>query len=153
MSGLRLRPMSVNNIITLSLISGNTLEKIRSRYLLILNEKDRYKIVDNKDSDKLKDFLRDCWILHGIVTLYLYQKWKSIQRPTREERIWCEHFWGRQRTNQIFIDCDKERVKLNKTKDQKEIKAKEEIPKLLSPLKIELKNKFELIQKTYPDII
>jgi hypothetical protein len=130
---------------------------IRSRYLTILNEEDRYIFVDNtnnkEDTNKLKEFFKECWLLHGRVTIYLYQKWKSIQKPTREERIWCEHFWGNQRTNQILIDCDKERVKLNKRKNQKDKQDKEDIQKLLNSLIIGLKKKFELIQKTYSDII
>ena len=60
---------------------------------------------------------------------------------------------GRQRTNQIFMDCDKERVKLNKRKNLKDEQDKKDIQKLLNSLIIGLKIKFELIQKIYSDII
>jgi hypothetical protein len=129
------------------------IEKVKSRYLEILNEEDRYIIVDNKDSNRLNGFLRDCWILHGMVNSYLFQKWKSIQKPTTEERTWCEHFWGRPRSNQILTDCDKEREKFNKIKNQKYKQDKEEIQKLLNQIIISLQRRYETIKNTYSDII
>ncbi len=129
------------------------IEKIKSKYLIILNEvDDRYNIISIK-GNKLKKFLKDCWLLHGSVTLYLYQKWKCIQRPTEEEKIWYEHLWGRQRSNQIFTDCDKERVKLNKSKNQKYKQDKEDIQKLLNQIIKSLQKKYETIKNKYPDII
>ena len=129
------------------------IEKIKSKYLITLNEDERYIIVDKKDSNKLKEFLKDCWLLHGIVTLYLTQKWKSIQIPTEEEKIWYEHLWGKQRTTHMFTYFNNERVKFNKNKNQKYKQNKEYIQKLLGSLIIALTNKFESIQTTYSDII
>ena len=73
--------------------------------MTILNEEDRYILVDNnnkKDTRKLKEFFRKCWLLHSSVTLYLIQKWKCIQPPTDGERVWYEHLWGKDRTEQII---------------------------------------------------
>ena len=126
----------------------------RSRYLTILNEEDRYILVDNnnkKDIHKLKEFFRKCWLLHSCVTLYLIQKWKCIQPPTDEERVWYEHLWGKDRTEQIINGYYEIRTRFNKSKNAKS--EKEDIQKLLKSQKIGLQRKFKLIKNTYPDII
>jgi hypothetical protein len=127
---------------------------IRSRYLITLNEDDRYIFVDNnnkKDSDKLREFFRKCWLLHGSVTVYLYQKWKSIQPPTDEERVWYEHLWGKDRSDQIINSCYQIRIKFNKSKNVK--LEKEDIQKLLKSQLIGLQREFKSIKKAYSDII
>ena len=126
----------------------------RSRYLTILNEEDRYILVDNnnkKDTNKLKEFFRQCWLLHSSVTLYLIQKWKCIQPPTDEERVWYEHLWGKDRTEQIINGYYEIRTRFNKSKNAKS--EKEDIQKLLKYQKIGLQRKFKSIKNTYPDII
>ena len=96
------------------------IEKIKSRYLITLNEEDRYIFVDNKkDTNILKKFLQKCWLLHGSVTVYLIQKWKSIQKPIDEERVWYENLWGKERTDQIFNSCYYNRMNFNKSKNVK----------------------------------
>jgi len=137
------------------LLEGKGLiEKLtRSRYLTILNEEDRYIFVDNnkKDTDKLQEFFRQCWLLHGSVTLYLIQKWKCIQPPTDEERVWYEHLWGKYRSDQIINSCYENRTKFNKSKNLKS--EKEDIQKLLKSQRRVLQRNFESIKDTYSDII
>jgi hypothetical protein len=130
------------------------IEKIKSKYLIILNE-DRYVFVDSnnnkKDTDRLKEFFRKCWLLHGSVTVYLVQKWKCIQGPTDEERVWYEHLWGKDRSDQIINGYYEIRTKFNKSKNVKS--EKEDIQKLLKSQKIGLQRKFKSIKNTYSDII
>jgi DNA-binding Lrp family transcriptional regulator len=131
------------------------IEKIKSKYLITLNEEDRYVFVDsnnnNKNTDRLKEFFRKCWLLHGSVTVYLVQKWKCIQGPTDEERVWYEHLWGKDRTEQIINGYYEIRTKFNKSKNVKSEKVS--IQKLLKSQKIGLQRKFTSINNTYPDII
>jgi hypothetical protein len=137
------------------LLEGRGLiEKLtRSRYLTILNE-DRYVFVDNnnkKNIDKLKEFFQKCWLLHGSVTVYLYQKWKCILPPTDKERVWYEHLWGKDRSNQNINSCYQDRTKFNKSKNAES--EKEDIRKLLKSQKISLQRKFTSIKNAYSDII
>jgi hypothetical protein len=137
------------------LLEGKGLmEKLRrSRYLTTLNEEDRYIFVDKnkKDSDKLKEFFRKCWLLHGSVTVYLNQKWKCIQPPTDKERVWYEHLWGKERTDQIINSCYQHRMKFNKSKNVKS--EKEDIQKLLKSQLTSLQRTFKSIKNAYSDII
>lgn len=130
------------------------IEKVISRYLLTLNEDDRYIFVDNnkKDTCMLKEFFRKCWLLHGSVTVYLYQKWKSIQSPTDAEKIWFEHLWGKDRSDQIINSCYQNRIKFNKSKNVKP-PEKEDIQKLLKSQLIGLQREFKSIKNAYSDII
>ena len=128
--------------------------KIESKYLITLNEKDRYIFVDNnnkKDTHKLNEFFQKCWLLHGSVTLYLYQKWRCIQGPTDEEGIWYEHLWGKDRSDQNINSCYQNRMKFNKSKNVKSEKG--DIQKLLKSQIIGLQRKFESIKNAYPKII
>ena len=122
------------------------IQKLQSLQLEILNE-ERYTIVDNS----LKNFLKQCWLLHGSVTLYLYQKWKCIQGPTDEERIWYEHLWGQKESDQIINSCYENRTRFNKSKNVKSEKG--DIQKLLKSILIGLQRTFKSIKNTYSDII
>jgi hypothetical protein len=132
------------------------IEKIKSKYLITLNEEDRYVFVDSNNdkkdtTDRLKEFFRKCWLLHGSVTVYLVQKWKCIQGPTDEERVWYEHLWGKDRSDQIINSYYQIRTKFNKSKNVKS--EKEDIQKLLKSQKISLHRKFTSIKNIYQDII
>ena len=133
------------------------IEKVKSTYLITLNEEDRYIFVDNnnkKDTHNLQEFFRKCWLLHGSVTLYLIQKWNCIKNPADKERVWCEHLWGKKRTNQIFNSCYQTRINfLNKNNKSTIKEIKKEIQKQLISQRRVLQNQFESIQNTYSDII
>ena len=119
----------------------NLIKKIKSLQLVHLNE-ERYTIVD----DSLKMLLQDCWPLKSHVLTYLEYVWKSICKPTNEERIWFEHFWGKSKSNQWFIECNNIRREYQKKNENTILKETRE---RIDWEKSEIKEKFDRIKKEH----
>ena len=118
----------------------NLIQKLRSLQLELLSE-ERYTIVDNS----LKDFFQRCWVIHGIVTIYLKFMWEYIRKPTKEEEIWHQDFWGKQRSRQWFANYHKHRREFKKENQM----SKKDIQNRLNWGIFGMKNEFESIKKKY----
>ena len=125
------------------------IEKAKYFTSLTPDEEERYNIVDKKDN-RFKKFLKECWLLQGSTAIYPIPKWRGINKPTEEEKIWYEELWGKQRTKQMLTSYSTYRITFKKNKNKQ---VEKEIQTQLISHKLALKNKFEKIQNEYPDII
>jgi hypothetical protein len=117
------------------------INRIKLKQLEYLNE-ERYTIVDNS----LKALLADCWSLQSHVLTYVEYYWTSVSKPTKEEKIWFEHLWGKNMSNQCFIDCNNRRREYQKKKHNPKSK---ETSDRINDEKIQIIDKFEYIKNTY----
>jgi len=122
----------------------NLIKKLQSYPLMILN-KERYIIID----DLLQELLVDCWTLQSHVSTYLEYVWKSLSKPTNEERIWYAHLWGKSRSEEWFRHCYHIRREYKEKNNQvlKETQGK------LDEEKSEIIKKFDSIKNEYAKII
>lgn len=81
--------------------------------VLIFHGELRYDLVDND----LREFLQECWVIHGISSITMNFIWKNARMPTGDERKWYEILWG-QHTAQIHFVNNHESLKV-KERDTK----------------------------------
>lgn len=127
------------------LLENQKLIKIIPYYLEFFNQ-ERYLIVDNV----LKELLAYCWGLQSHVFIYFEYYWKSVSKPTNEEKIWFEHLWGKERSRYWFIECNnirREYQKKNKNQILKETQDR------INWEKLEMRKIFESIIKKYSKTI
>jgi hypothetical protein len=121
------------------------IKKIKSKQLLYLNE-ERYTIEDNL----LAQLLANCWTLQSHVSTYLEYVWKSIRKPTAEERIWYEHLWGESKSNQWFIECNNIRRDYQKENKNQLLKDTQD---MIDWEKSQIRNTFDSIKEKYSKTI
>jgi hypothetical protein len=121
------------------------INRIKLKQLEYLNE-ERYTIVDNS----LKALLADCWSLLSHVLTYFDYYWKSVSKPTNEEKIWFEHLWGKNRSNQCFIEYNTRRREYQKEKHNPKSK---ETSDRFNDEKTQIIEKFEYIKNTYSEAL
>ena len=123
------------------------IKKIKVKELLYLDKEiEIYTFRDNS----LRELLSDSLTLQSSIHTYFEYIWKSTRKSTNEERIWFEHFWGKERSKKWFIECNdtrREYQKENKNHILKETQDK------INSEKSEIIRKFELIKKEHAETI
>jgi hypothetical protein len=121
------------------------IDRIKLKELEYLNE-ERYTIVDNS----LKTLLADCWSLQNHTFTYFEYYWKSVSKPTNEEKIWFEHLWGKNRSNQWFIECNTRRREYHKENNNQLLPETQE---RIDWEKSEIRKTFDSIEKEHAETI
>jgi hypothetical protein len=81
---------------------------------------------------------------------YFDYYWKSVSKPTNEEKIWFEHLWGKNRSNQCFIEYNTRRREYQKEKHNPKSK---ETSDRFNDEKTQIIEKFEYIKNTYSEAL
>lgn len=125
----------------------NLIKKIKLKELLYLDKEiEIYTFFDNS----LRELLADCSTLQSYLHTYFEYIWKSTRKSTDEERTWFEHLWGKDRSNEWYIECNDTRIKYHKKNKNQILKETQD---RINWEKSTIINKFELIKKEHAETI
>jgi hypothetical protein len=81
--------------------------------VMIFHDEPRFDLTQ----ESLREFIRDCWLIHGMATVRMHRTWQYIRPEALTERKWWYDLWGEnKRNNMNFRDFRQKRLSLKKNK-------------------------------------